>query len=132
MRAMSAPQPGPHSVLRNAAEVVLLAGWTTPTDINNGLNDFINNTFAYLGSQGYAGQRYPIWVAEFGTGLDLFSTEPAYSNQLDVYFWGGSQLCFGSAARHAAAFCMTWSPATSPCSVAQRCSMALACQPNTG
>ena len=62
------------------------AGWTTPTGINNGLNDLINNSFAYLGSVGYAGQRYPIWVGEFGSGLDLYSDVPAYYNDLDVQF----------------------------------------------
>ena len=64
------------------------AGWSTPTDVNNGLNDFIHNSFAYLGSDGYAGQRYPIWVGEFGTGLDLYNTDPAYNTLPDAYFWG--------------------------------------------
>ena len=72
--------------------ILLLAGWTIPTDINNGLNDFIYNSFAYLGNQGYAGQRYPIWVGEFGTGLDLFSNVPAYLNDLDAQFWGEPSL----------------------------------------
>ena len=37
---------------------------------------------------GYAGHTYPVWVGEFGSGLDLFDPNPADYAQLDAAFIG--------------------------------------------